>query len=79
MEQNNKFSSKNGWMQKYEYFKNTCTKKERGRKMANKKNKFSVSKVINKKDNIVGYLSTRDEERGLDAVLDLQGYTIVAL
>ena len=47
--------------------------------MSNKKNKYSVSKVLSKKDNIVGYLSTRDEERGLDAVLDLQGYTIVAL
>ena len=47
--------------------------------MSIKKSKFSVAKVLSKKGNIVGYLSTRDEERGLDAVLDLQGYTIVAL
>ena len=47
--------------------------------MANKKNKFSVSKVLNKKGNIIGYLSTRDEENGLDIRLDSQGYTIVAL
>ena len=59
--------------------KTLVQKKERGRKMANKKNKFSVAKVLSKKGNVIGYLSTRDEERGLDAVLDLQGYTIVAL
>ena len=47
--------------------------------MANKKNKFSVAKVINQKGNIVGYLSTRDEENGLDARLDMNGYKIVAL
>ena len=47
--------------------------------MANKKSKYSVAAVINKKGNIVGYLSTRDEENGLDARLDMQGYTIVAL
>ena len=47
--------------------------------MANKKNKFSVAKVLNKKGQIIGYLSTRDEENGLDIRLDSQGYTIVAL
>ena len=47
--------------------------------MANKKSKYSVSKVLNKKGNIVGYLSTRDEENGLDIELDLKGYTILAL
>ena len=47
--------------------------------MANKKNKYSVAKVLNKKGNIVGYLSTRDEENGLDIAYDLKGYTIVAL
>ena len=47
--------------------------------MANKKSKYSVSKVLSKKGNVIGYLSTRDEENGLDARLDLQGYTIVAL
>ena len=47
--------------------------------MANKKNKFSVAKVINKKGNVIGYLSTRDEENGLDIRLDTQGYKIVAL
>ena len=47
--------------------------------MSIKKNKFSVAKVINKKGNVIGYLSTRDEENGLDIRLDSQGYTIVAL
>ena len=47
--------------------------------MSERKNKFSVAKIINKKGRIVGYLSTRDEENGLDARLDSQGYTIVAL
>ena len=47
--------------------------------MSIKKNKFSVAKVINKKGTIVGYLSTRDEENGLDIRLDSQGYKIVAL
>ena len=52
---------------------------ERGQKMSIKKSKFSVAKVLNKKGTIVGYLSTRDEENGLDIRLDTQGYTIVAL
>ena len=47
--------------------------------MSIKKSKFSVAKVVNKKGNVVGYLSTRDEERGLDISLDLKGYTIIAL
>ena len=47
--------------------------------MAIRKNKYSVAAVINKKGRIVGYLSTRDEENGLDARLDMQGYKIVAL
>ena len=47
--------------------------------MSNKKNKYSVSKVLNQKGNVVGYLSTRDEENSLDSILDLQGYTIIAL
>ena len=47
--------------------------------MSIKKNKFSTCKVLNKKGNVVGYLSTRDEENGLDQRLDLNGYTIVAL
>ena len=47
--------------------------------MSIKKNKFSVSKVINKKGNVIGYLSTRDEENGVDIRLDMNGYTIVAL
>ena len=47
--------------------------------MSIKKNKYSVSKVLSKKGNVIGYLSTRDEENGLDSILDLQGYTIVAL
>ena len=47
--------------------------------MSERKNKFSVAKVLNKKGTIVGYLSTRDEENGLDIRLDSQGYTIIAL
>ena len=47
--------------------------------MSERKNKFSVSKVLNKKGNVVGYLSTRDEENGLDIAYDLKGYKIVAL
>ena len=47
--------------------------------MSIKKNKYSTCKVINKKGNVVGYLSNRDEENGLDISLDSQGYTIIAL
>lgn len=47
--------------------------------MAIKKNKYSVSKVLNQKGNVIGYLSSRDEENGVDIRLDSQGYTIVAL
>ena len=47
--------------------------------MSIRKNKYSVCKVLNKNGNIVGYLSTRDEENGLDSMLDLKGYKIVAL
>lgn len=46
--------------------------------MSIKKNKYSVSKVI-KNGVIIGYLSSRDEENGLDGILDLQGFTIEAL
>ena len=47
--------------------------------MSIKKNKYSVSKVINKNGIIIGYLSTRDEEKGLDIYYDLKGYTVEAL
>ena len=47
--------------------------------MSIKKNNYSVAKVINKNGVIIGYLCNRDEENGLDARLDMQGYTIVAL
>lgn len=47
--------------------------------MTNKKNKYSVAKVIDKNGVIIGYLSTRDEKNGLDIALDLKGYTIEAL
>ena len=46
--------------------------------MAIKKNKYSVAVVL-KGEKVVGYLSRRDEENGLDISLDMQGYTIVAL
>jgi len=51
--------------------------------MSDKKNKYSTCKVVKttKKGNkiIVGYLSKRDEENGLDIRLDMQGYEIIAL
>lgn len=45
--------------------------------MTNKKNKHSVAKAI-KGDKVI-YLSIKDEQRGLDIKLDLQGYKIIAL
>ena len=47
--------------------------------MSIRKNKYSVASVLNKKGQIIGYLSTRDEENGVDIRLDSQGYKIVAL
>ncbi|MGO3419109.1 MAG: hypothetical protein ACTILV_01980 [Lactococcus cremoris] len=47
--------------------------------MSIKKTKYSVSKVINKNGVIIGYLSSRDEENGLDRNLDIQGYAVEAL
>ena len=45
--------------------------------MANKKNKHSVSKAVKGKEVI--YLSAKDEEKGIDIILDMQGYKITAL
>lgn len=45
--------------------------------MAKTKNKHSVSKAVKGKEVI--YLSAKDEEKGLDILLDLQGYKITAL
>ena len=59
--------------------KTLVQKIERGQKMSIKKNKFSTCKVLNKKGQIIGYLSNRDEKNGLDISLDSQGYTIIAL
>lgn len=47
--------------------------------MSIKKNKYSTCKVLNENGTVVGYLSSRDEEREVDIRLDMQGYTIVAL
>lgn len=47
--------------------------------MSIKKSKYSVSQVNDENGKVIGYLSSRDEERGLDATLDLQGYTVEAL
>lgn len=47
--------------------------------MSKRKNKYSVAKVLNKKGYVIGYLSAKDEENGLDSQLDMQGYTIIAL
>ena len=46
--------------------------------MSIKKSKFSTCKVF-KNGTIVGYLSARDEENGLDIELDIKGYTIMPL
>ena len=45
--------------------------------MSKKQNKHSVSKATKGKEVI--YLSAKDEQKGLDILLDLQGYKIVAL
>ena len=42
--------------------------------MTKNKNRSSVSKAV--KGTSVVYLSSRDEEQGLDIILDMQGYTI---
>ena len=47
--------------------------------MSIKKNKHSVAVVLDEKGKVVGYLSSRDEEVGLDIQLNMQGYKIVAL
>lgn len=47
--------------------------------MSIRKNRYSVAKVVNSKGKVVGYLSSKDEENGLDIQLDMQGYTIIAL
>jgi len=56
--------------------------------MSKTKNKNSVAVVYRnyvskrtgeKRRIIVGYLSRRDEENGLDISLDMRGYTVVAL
>lgn len=52
--------------------------------MSQTKNKHSVAVVykFSKRTNkwrIVGYLSSRDEERGLDIRYDMAGYKVVAL
>ena len=39
----------------------------------------SVAVVKNKDGKIIGYLTAKDEEKGKDIKLDMQGYTIEAL
>ena len=46
--------------------------------MSKTKNKCSTC-VVKKNGRIVGYLSAKDEEQGLDIKLDLQGYEIISL
>ncbi|WP_155820741.1 hypothetical protein [Liquorilactobacillus mali] len=41
------------------------------------KNSSSVTKAT--KGNTTYYLSNRDEQRGIDIQLDMQGYTVIAL
>lgn len=43
------------------------------------KTKTKYSTVVAVKGNEKIYLSAKDEEKGLDILLDLQGYTITAL
>lgn len=45
--------------------------------MAKKQNKHSVLKAT--KGSEVIYLSSKDEQKGIDIILDLKGYTITAL
>lgn len=45
--------------------------------MSKKQNKHSILKAV-KGDKVI-YLSAKDEQRGLDIKLDLQGYKIIAL
>lgn len=47
--------------------------------MSIKKNKHSVAVVLDEKGKVVGYLSARDEQQGLDIQLNMQGYKIIAL
>lgn len=47
--------------------------------MSKQKNKYSVAKVINRKGQVIGYLSTRDEENGVDIQMNMKGYTVIAL
>lgn len=45
--------------------------------MTVRKNSSSITKAI--KDGVTFYLSTQDENNGVDIQLDMQGYTIEAL
>lgn len=43
------------------------------------KTKNAVAVVKNKKGKVVGYLTEKHEEKGLDIQLNMQGYTVEAL
>lgn len=43
------------------------------------KTKNAVAVVKNKKGKVVGYLTEKHEQKGLDIQLDMQGYTVEAL
>ena len=43
------------------------------------KTKDTVAVVKNAEDKVVGYLTEKHEEQGLDIKLDMQGYTVEAL
>ena len=43
------------------------------------KTKNTTAIVYNKNGEIVGYLTERHEEQGIDIQLDLQGHTIIAI
>lgn len=48
--------------------------------MMNKtKTKNTTAKVLNERGFVVGYLTSRHEEKGYDIELDAMGYTIVAI
>lgn len=50
--------------------------------MTKTKNRCSVSKAVKTNEKgrkTILYLSSRDEEKGLDIQLDMQGYIIIAL
>ena len=47
--------------------------------MSKNKNKYSTCVVVDSKGRVICYLSSKDEEMGLDIRYDLMGYKVNAL